>query len=142
MTDLEALKARLRTFEGSDELGNGDFSVCTEAADAIERLEAETIALTTYRENLRDECREILAKVERLEADLAQRDAELAASQEVLGEQLAIRQRLEADNARLREALQFYANRPCNLEFGVVNKCPYDDGDHARAALEKPHADL
>jgi hypothetical protein len=40
-----------------------------------------------------------------------------------------------AEIARLRAALGFYANRPCNLEFGVVNECPYDDGDTARAAL-------
>ena len=40
-----------------------------------------------------------------------------------------------AENARLREALGFYANLPCRLEFGVVNECPYDDGDTARAAL-------
>lgn len=41
---------------------------------------------------------------------------------------------LRAEVARLREALQFYANTPCNMEFGVVNVCPYDDGDIARAA--------
>jgi hypothetical protein len=40
-----------------------------------------------------------------------------------------------AEIARLREALGFYANLPCRLEFGVVNECPYDDGDTARAAL-------
>jgi hypothetical protein len=40
-----------------------------------------------------------------------------------------------AEIARLRDALGFYANLPCRLEFGVVNECPYDDGDTARAAL-------
>ena len=35
-----------------------------------------------------------------------------------------------------REALRFYANLPCNLEFGVVNECPYDDGATAREALK------
>lgn len=81
MTDLEALKARLReraVFARSE--GNataiGDALHFDEAADAIERLEAETIALTTYRENLRDECRELLANVKRLEAENAKlRDA-------------------------------------------------------------------
>lgn len=33
------LKDRLRGFEGSDGLGDGDFTVCHEAADRIERLE-------------------------------------------------------------------------------------------------------
>lgn len=32
------LVARLRDFEQSDELGNGNFAVCYEAADLIERL--------------------------------------------------------------------------------------------------------
>lgn len=41
--------------------------------------------------------------------------------------------RKQLDDAR--EALRFYANLPCNLEFGVVNECPYDDGATARAAL-------
>jgi hypothetical protein len=40
-----------------------------------------------------------------------------------------------AEIDRLREALRFYANTPCNMEFGVVNACPYDDGDIARKAL-------
>jgi hypothetical protein len=31
---------KLRTFEGSDALGNGDFSVCKEADDEILRLRA------------------------------------------------------------------------------------------------------
>jgi hypothetical protein len=35
----------------------------------------------------------------------------------------------------MKEALDFYANTPCNLEFGVVNVCTYDDGDKARQAL-------
>lgn len=35
------LVARLREFVVSDELGNSDFSVCDEAADEIERLQAE-----------------------------------------------------------------------------------------------------
>lgn len=50
---------------------------------------------------------------------------------------------LETQNATLRkqlenarEALGFYANLPCNLEFGVVNECPYDDGATAREALK------
>jgi hypothetical protein len=42
---------------------------------------------------------------------------------------------LSAENAAMREALRFYANTPCNMEFGVVNACPYDDGDIARKAL-------
>ncbi|MFN7339998.1 MAG: hypothetical protein ACK5VI_02840 [Opitutia bacterium] len=36
MTDLARL---LRAFEGSDALGNGDFSVCIEAASSIETLQ-------------------------------------------------------------------------------------------------------
>ena len=38
MTDLIE---RLHNFEGSDELGNGDFSLLSEAAAEIERLRAE-----------------------------------------------------------------------------------------------------
>jgi hypothetical protein len=34
------LIARLRAFEGSDDLDNGDFSVCIEAAERIDALEA------------------------------------------------------------------------------------------------------
>ena len=35
MTDIVE---RLRRFEGSDDLGDGDFAVCVHAADEIERL--------------------------------------------------------------------------------------------------------
>jgi len=38
--------------------------------------------------------------------------------------------------AELEAALRFYADRPCNFEYGVVNKCPYDDGETARQALK------
>lgn len=38
---LEPIAGRLRDYEGSDALGNGDFSLLREAADEIERLEAE-----------------------------------------------------------------------------------------------------
>ena len=40
MSDTMALIERLRTFEGSDDLGNGYFTVCHEAATEIERLSA------------------------------------------------------------------------------------------------------
>ena len=40
MSDMMTLIERLRTFEGSDDLGNGYFTVCHEAADEIERLNA------------------------------------------------------------------------------------------------------
>lgn len=40
-----SLASRLRAFEGSDDLGNGRFDVCIEAADTIERYEA---ALALY----------------------------------------------------------------------------------------------
>ena len=40
MTDLIE---RLRDFEGSDGLGNGDFSLLSEAAAEIERLRAEKV---------------------------------------------------------------------------------------------------
>src|SRR3546814_20490929 len=40
-TDTGDLVRRLREFEGSDALGNGDFSVCTEAADALEAKDRE-----------------------------------------------------------------------------------------------------
>ena len=43
MTDLIE---RLHNFEGSDELGNGDFSLLSEAAAEIERLRAEVKRLT------------------------------------------------------------------------------------------------
>lgn len=36
---------RLRAFEGSDDLGNGDFSVCATAADEIVRLRDENARL-------------------------------------------------------------------------------------------------
>lgn len=35
---MSGLVERLRAFEGSDALGNGDFSVCIEAAALIEQL--------------------------------------------------------------------------------------------------------
>ena len=38
MSDTMTLIERLRTLEGSDDLGNGYFTVCHEAADEIERL--------------------------------------------------------------------------------------------------------
>lgn len=38
---LEGLVGRLREYEGSDALGNGDFSLLREAADEIERLQAD-----------------------------------------------------------------------------------------------------
>lgn len=50
----------------------------------------------------------------------------------------AIAEAVEQERAKaeaLAEALRFYADRPCRLEFGVVNECPYDDGDAARDAL-------
>ena len=84
MTNDE-LKARLRyTIEhGLFAAAKVDMAVSyAEALAAIERLEAEAIALTTYRENLRDECRELLAKIERLEADNARlRGANQAAAE-------------------------------------------------------------
>jgi hypothetical protein len=45
----------------------------------------------------------------------------------------------EAENARLREALKWYADRPCYLAEGVVNVCTYDDGERARQALGGEH---
>ena len=41
---------RLRAFEGSDELGNGDFAVCEEAAAEITRLRAELARVTALGE--------------------------------------------------------------------------------------------
>lgn len=52
MTDLVEL---LREFEGSDSLGDGDFHVCYEAADEIERLRAWVAELEAV---LTDEVRE------------------------------------------------------------------------------------
>jgi hypothetical protein len=43
--DHAELAAELRAFEGSDDLGNGDFTVCEFAADAIENLLSEIAAL-------------------------------------------------------------------------------------------------
>lgn len=37
--ETDELVERLRGFEGSDDLGNGDFSVCREAADRLASLE-------------------------------------------------------------------------------------------------------
>tara|TARA_R110000822_G_scaffold117943_3_gene250494 strand:- start:404 stop:658 length:255 start_codon:yes stop_codon:yes gene_type:complete len=73
MTD--DLVKRLREFEISDDLGNGDFSTCEEAADRIEALErwlsivnktlnvaiTETIPETTA-ENWREFCEAIIAQ--------------------------------------------------------------------------------
>ncbi len=46
------LIGRLRAFEGSDELGNGDFSLLTEAATEIERLRAEVAEAREFRDKL------------------------------------------------------------------------------------------
>jgi len=43
--DHAELALGMRAFEGSDELGNGDFTVCEFAADALEALLAENAAL-------------------------------------------------------------------------------------------------
>ena len=43
--DHAELADELRAFEGSDDLGNGDFTVCEFAADAIENLLSEIAAL-------------------------------------------------------------------------------------------------
>lgn len=45
----------------------------------------------------------------------------------------------EAENVRLREALKWYADNPCELADGVVNVCIYDDGERARQALGAEH---
>ena len=45
--NIEELVERLREFEGSDALGNGDFSVCLEAATALEQAYAEIERLRT-----------------------------------------------------------------------------------------------
>jgi hypothetical protein len=49
-----ALQERLRAFEGSDDLGNGDFSVCHEAADALDAKDKEIERLRTVLEFYRD----------------------------------------------------------------------------------------
>ncbi len=43
---MSGLVQRLRDFECSDAIGDGDFTTCREAADEIERLEAELHAGT------------------------------------------------------------------------------------------------
>lgn len=82
MTDLEALKAWLREVESSrpDIIGiSTHWHRNPEGPEGPEGPEAaDAIAMTTYRENLRDECRELLAKVERLEAENAKLREELA----------------------------------------------------------------
>jgi len=42
---MDDLVERLRGFEGSDDLGNGDFTVCTQAADRIQALQARIAEL-------------------------------------------------------------------------------------------------
>jgi len=42
---MDDLVERLRGFEGSDDLGNGDFAVCIQAADRIQALEARIAEL-------------------------------------------------------------------------------------------------
>lgn len=48
------LAERLRQFEGSDALGNGDFTVCVEAAEFIERLADRINHLTNVNDGLRE----------------------------------------------------------------------------------------
>lgn len=52
--DHAELAAELRAFEGSDDLGNGDFTVCEFAADALENLLSEIAALRGERDRLRN----------------------------------------------------------------------------------------
>lgn len=121
MTDLEALKARLREVESS---------------------RPDIIGISTHWHR-NPEGPEAADAIERLEADLAQRDAELAASQEVLGEQLAIRQRLEAEVARLREANGILEDGLQEVGDDYPGSSCQEWCQHqikqARAALEKHH---
>jgi hypothetical protein len=45
MTELMDIVERLRNFEGSDALGDGDFSICCNAATEIEALRARCAAM-------------------------------------------------------------------------------------------------
>jgi len=109
-----------------------DVATCNETADLIEALEAEIARLRKEQadeiaawETLYDTMMDVRFEIQdERDAARVERDA------------LEIEKDAQAaEIARLRAALGFYANRPCNLEFGVVNECPYDDGDTARAAL-------
>lgn len=48
-TDPETIATMVREFEGSDALGNGDFSTCVKAADMIEALQAEIAELRSWK---------------------------------------------------------------------------------------------
>ena len=69
---------RLRRFEGSDDLGDGDFAVCVHAADEIERLRAERDMWR--QENLKKQiaCEQMGARIVTLEAERDEAVAALA----------------------------------------------------------------
>ena len=58
MNSPKPIVERLREFEVSDALGNGDFTICIEAINLIESLEADNVrmreALDYVRKNLGD----------------------------------------------------------------------------------------
>ena len=58
--ETDELVERLRGFEGSDDLGNGDFSVCREAADRLASLEERERVLTEENARLKMEIAAIM----------------------------------------------------------------------------------
>jgi hypothetical protein len=126
MTDeqITALMARLRTFVQRN--GHNDMAVTTIDTDHARAILAHIDAQAAEIARLR-------------EAKWIVRHADTANDMVLMGmardSAIAERDALATEIARLRDALGFYANLPCRLEFGVVNECTYDDGDTARAAL-------
>jgi hypothetical protein len=124
MTMTDDLATRLRDFDPNWDT----WEVVEEAAERI-------YALTADRENRLADLRIIKAERDNLKREVAISDALLISEAEASLERLARAEKAEADNARLREALQVYANScdatetsPCGYE---GNMCCHT----ARAAL-------
>jgi uncharacterized small protein (DUF1192 family) len=121
MTDIVE---RLRLFDWPEALGVGDFSVCTEGADEIERLRAERDAhrdahaaaqnvldaLYGERDRLRAERDEAISGRDTAIRYLVAHAREAGSWQGIVeGKDIVIRQ-LEAERDRLREALRALAD--------------------------------
>ena len=77
-TDTDALVERLNNFEGSDELGNGDFAIIIEAATHLTTQAAQIAALTERCERQRVALERIADVTERWTDSLVSQVNEIA----------------------------------------------------------------
>lgn len=87
--DSTELCERLEAFEGSDDLGNGDFTVCCEAAARIRALEAALRPFAAMRQSTEGEVSDCLwrspAEEMRISAGrIEKRDADIRAARAAL----------------------------------------------------------